>query len=932
MKKIIILLNLIFFVSTEIIYNEEIIPKELFHGVAQNDSWEIGKSYEYYIDISNYGLNEENIFEIYGRSKNINSSDIKLYFLLTETNDVEQIKNGIIKPNKEDNIYPLASANTKLDTLSKTNYLFLPFQKTSSYQNYLIILIENIFEDEIQTLFYISKRIPIIKLEKSNERNIEVFSKEIESRSDIRLYYKIDVGKIDLIKYNVYLFINKTENNEKTLEVNYYKNFFSLKESLNNLFIFERNLTWFSEVFFGIKKNSSYNNEKHVNLAIRIDDNNLYYISNQKRSNIKIYIENIECNKDTFIIEDYIESEGNQYKRLITERLYGNYSLNYYQTLRDLNFENFNNVFKKEISNLIILLNGLVNIYILKSITPSAFTFEIFTDSDIPSYMSAGQSIKTFLSPNLYYYNYIWLYNLNIFNKYKVDVRILDEHGKNNRTFFCLFNTQGVSTEEAIIFPYYSLKKIIYSNFFGDPSSFCFGTFYNIFIEYYFTSNNLFNNIIEGRTKINANLLNIHSSNYALKIKKDILFDYISLEAKCEEIILGKYELKLIYDIDIDSNSLMVSLPKIDLPKSDHINLKISNPYDKYDQWDNINRNDNNFYLLLSFSLNIYPVYINIEYIYNEQIVILNTSKTEQIIPQKEYEIRLNLNDYMVQDKILFNINKCNNLANYTMINYYENKMNIIKETKITNSHHTILLDNKYKNSKMILNKESKEEESKNDTSIYPAIYYNQGDIILNYFLIESSSFEELKFTNDLNINYEDETFSWKEYVFRVSQNNRIDIPTNYSIYILPINSVVNTMCQMFLIPANKTVINSNEIKIELNEGEYKVAIIASVINEEMPFQIMYNIMELKINKKINVVLIVILSVLGLIIILVVILYFVFKHKKKSFNKTRNLSDDVKNFDINNYLEENNEEEEDSEENNEKGQFTQELMKMINQK
>ena len=39
--------------------------KEIIDGVAQNETWEIGKLYEYYIDISNYESDEENIFEIY---------------------------------------------------------------------------------------------------------------------------------------------------------------------------------------------------------------------------------------------------------------------------------------------------------------------------------------------------------------------------------------------------------------------------------------------------------------------------------------------------------------------------------------------------------------------------------------------------------------------------------------------------------------------------------------------------------------------------------------------------------------------------------------------------------------------------------------------------------------------------------------------------
>ena len=66
---------------------------------------------------------------------------------------------------------------------------------------------------------------------------------------------------------------------------------------------------------------------------------------------------------------------------------------------------------------------------------------------------------------------------------------------------------------------------------------------------------------------------------------------------------------------------------------------------------------------------------------------------------------------------------------------------------------------------------------------------------------------------------------------------------------------MVNTICQFYLIPSNKSIINSTEIKIELDEGEYKIGIIARVIEENMNFEILYDILELKVIKRINVIL-----------------------------------------------------------------------------
>jgi hypothetical protein len=275
-------------------------------------------------------------------------------------------------------------------------------------------------------------------------------------------------------------------------------------------------------------------------------------------------------------------------------------------------------------------------------------------------------------------------------------------------------------------------------------------------------------------------------------------------------------------------------------------------------------------------------------------------------------------------------------LVNYTFINYYENKNNIIKKTKIKNSHQEILIDNIYYRSKILLNKES-EDEIDNST-IYPAEYYNKGDILINYFLIESSILKELKFTSDFNIIYENGDswnniiLSWKRYISRESKNSKIDIPTNYSIYILPKNSIVNTMCQLFLIPSNKSIINKTEIKIDLNEGQYKIAIIATVIDKEIPFEIMYNILELNVIKKTNITKIFLLIFFGIVIILFVLI-FIFRKKLMSLCGKKKIFNDINNLNSTNHSMINYSEEDDNEnEEYEKNKLTDELMKFMNKK
>ena len=943
MKNYIILIYLIFFISSTIINpNQEITPKELIHGVTQGEIWEIGQYYEYYIDISKYVLNEENIFEIYGLNTDIDSNDLEIYLLATNISDDELIKNETIKPDTKDPKYKyqITSQNIKRDTLNIKNYFFLPYKKTDSSQNFLIILIKNrLFR--IQTLFYISRRILSLDVEQKNPNIVEIYSVLIEARNDIRLYYKINLEKVNLIKNNVYLLIDdeKSGDNEKDLEVVFYFNFSSLEKYDHNLLILEKNTKNISEVFLGIKSQKNEDDDEYdilkqfyIKMQIRIDEKEFIYIEKSERTNTKIFIERMNCEKELFVIENYNTIYDKRDKFIISDKLYGNYSLKYYGALRNLNFEDYDENQGLELEEYIVYLKYISSIYKFKCITPSAFYLEIFTELDTPENLPLGHSIKTYLPYNYSQSNGINLQFLNELTKYKVQFHILDYIPEINRTLIINIQTQGQSQSISITEPQYYENKIFY--YYKYQQNFKFSTQYQMLLEYFFTSNNLFINIVEGRTRIGK-----YESNVALKIRKDIPFDYISLGATCRDVIYGFYELKLINIIDLEeeTNKLMVGLPQINLPDSFSVNLKFSNPYDKYDQTLDISNDKNSFYLILQFNILQNPVFLNIEYIYNENIVSIPPSKPEIIIPQKEYEIKFNSNDYQIKDKILFNINKCNNLANYTLINYYENNNNIIKETKLLDSHQIIEFNNIYKRSKLILNKDEGEEVTKNQSILFPAAYYNKGDIKLNYFSIESSILKELKFTSDLDITYENESWSniilsWKEYVYRESNNKKINIATNYSIYILPKNSVVNTICQMFLIPSNKTIINSNQVNIELNEGEYKVAIIASVIDEEMPFENMYNIIELTVIKRINITLIVILSVLGLIVILL-ILIFIFRKKIALIFKRKKLSKNINSLNINNSLSEYDELEENSELGiNERRKATEELIKMMNEK
>ena len=143
-----------------------------------------------------------------------------------------------------------------------------------------------------------------------------------------------------------------------------------------------------------------------------------------------------------------------------------------------------------------------------------------------------------------------------------------------------------------------------------------------------------------------------------------------------------------------------------------------------------------------------------------------------------------------------------------------------------------------------------------------------------------------------------------------------MNIPTNYSIYVLPKNSVVNTICQLHLIPSNKSVININEVAIKLKEGEYKISIIAKITDKDIPFEIRYDTLELKVVKKMNLILIIFLGVLGLAFILFILFIIFWKKKIFMFKKRRDLEingeDDIADS-VDNIMKENSEEEEEEE-------------------
>ena len=320
------------------------------------------------------------------------------------------------------------------------------------------------------------------------------------------------------------------------------------------------------------------------------------------------------------------------------------------------------------------------------------------------------------------------------------------------------------------------------------------------------------------------------------------------------------------------------------------INMKFSNPYNKFNS--RIKAEDV-VYLLVEFLLadHLYPLYVDIRYFYDDKIISIDEAKPQILMDKKEYKIYGNKNSDKI-DSILININKCNNLNNYTIKTYYENDNNLISEENIIKQRTILLHKNLFNNTKIIIHANNTNNDTKDtyDKIYQQNAYYENGDIYMNYFSLKNELNNIIQITEDYSISYEDINydeilFKWKPYI----SNEQQYFPVNYSIYILPEDSLINSICQMSLIPPNVSLINKVEYKISLDKGKYKISIVASVVNDDFPLITAYDFLQIEVTSRVNITLILPLSIFGfsLIVALVIIVYYKWKNKRDEFELLR---------------------------------------------
>ena len=434
-------------------------------------------------------------------------------------------------------------------------------------------------------------------------------------------------------------------------------------------------------------------------------------------------------------------------------------------------------------------------------------------------------------------------------------------------------------------------SRVIYYNSFRPLSiaKIYYGTKIDNLVKFYLASNSLYNNIIEGLSRIEYPKTNI-----VFKIRRDVEFDYLSINI----FSLNQKRINIFYDIQIispekiDKNgNILCELPTKG-QEGRNISLRYSNPYNKYNSSINLDE-----IIVITFLIkskeDVFPLYFNIKYFYNNSAINIPLQKATILKTNANYKI-FGRNEFADKKNIIINLNKCNINKNYSIFTYYETLENIIWKKDIIDKRNIIINNNIFNNTNIKLEElieiETDEEKLNNNTNNNN---FANDDIYMNYFIIRDSLFDFQKITKNYKIKYnfdnERVNLKWSPYI-----SKEIGIPEltiQYDIYIFPENSKFNSPCQLSLVPSNYTLINKTEYDINIPKGKYKINIIASVVNKELPLITFYDELEIKVSQGFSLIIIICLIISFTFLIIFIILYTKYiknsgKKKKSSLKKS----------------------------------------------
>jgi len=836
----------------------------------KQDYWNTNEKYIYYLDIQTYNTNDENILQIYSENKTIISKI-----------NISEIDESVI--NEENyNIKYIETFNKaiKSRTSLKLFYKEILIKKREINQKYFVVLVEP--EIELYNALihlHVSCKVKNIDIHKNDIDNGHIFSRELIMDNRIEQFFKLSFRNIPINEANLIIYINDQRVS------NYYIGNISSVVKKTRLLILEKNST--KEVNHIIYV-SLLGEVLKTKIQIMLDYHDLKFIYGGTRNDSSLYIERLNCNKDFYIFESYFNNEEINHHLHITP-FYGDFELVYYDLLNGSNITNLfvpRNTVK--ITNKIKKIRGNFNVLRFSCKTASLLKLKYMREN-LTTNLTEGREITTYL--------YRYQNKDNIFLKTNEDVRykfyfgIFGENEEYNTSRISLFFNSRSNN-------YYldsNKTKSGYYAFFivhkSDNNRYEFQTYENsVYVKMFFISNQYYTNVVEGITKLSSKTKSV-----AFKLRRDIAFDYFIFKAysfNTSKKISCDYELKIVNNIYIVNGKVFQGINRIKNYSKKEIYIRFSNPYDKYNSF--IKENDT-VYLLVSFFGqldNPFPIYVDIRYYHNNSIINFEHSKPKILSNKNEYKI-FGDKDILKNNKLFLNLFKCNQNS-YFMRTYYENNKNIISDEQILNNKTILLHDNLYNNTKFMIysNGSYNASNNNNSSSIKKALYYENGDIYMNYFPINESFYKLIHFTKDYSISYKDSyneiQLKWKDYIENKEIINNLQI--NYSLYILPIYSPINSICQMSLIPPNVSIINKNNYEINLPKGDYKIAIIASVINKKFPFISLYEFSNIKVSTRFNIILIAIISASAIVLIIgiIILICCIKKCKKKDLMKEAN--------------------------------------------
>ena len=830
-------------------------------------SWNKSQNYIYYFDIQNNDIDDENVLQIFCEAKYVIES-LKVIVINESILNNSNYNYSDIVPIE---IIP-RNYHSKNRPLIDRGYFEVLAKKREKNQKYFAILVEPfLFNNDTQIEIYISPKIENYNIYKSDIDNGKMFIKNFQMNNKKEKFFKFNLINISLKEENIIFYTS-----DKGVSSFYLETIASI-EYKSKLFILEKNSSNKMNHTIYLSLLGEANNTK---IQITLDDHDIKYLYGDTRNETSFYIERLNCNKDFYIFETYKDYKNDYHLHIIP--FYGDYNMVYYDTFIGLNLTD---IFKPNdeinITTIIKKITNSFNVFKLTCKTVTLMKFKYIKENAIV-HLNEGKELTTYINSdsesNLIFtdysdrkYNlYFGLFGKNeIYNYTKVDL------GLGTFGYHFTLNNSLESKSEII-------TEIYYNNEYYNENQFeCTPNENGAYLKIYLISDQFYKNIVEGITTITY-----ESKEISFKVRKDIIFDYFIFRAyshNSSNLITCEYELKIVEPQYIKNGKVLLAINEVNNQKKNEIYIKFSNPYDKFNS--RINKEDY-VYLLANFDTKektIFPIYIDIRYYYNNSVIIIENSKPKILLNQKEYEIFGDENS-TEKNQVLLNLYKCNT-KNYFLKTYYENINNIISEEKISDNKTILFHDNIFNNTKLILYSNYSNDTSivNNSTSLKQAPYYENGDIYMNYFSINKSLYKSIQFTNDYTISYKDNkkkiSINWNNYISNKDIINNLQV--NYSIYILPIKSPIKSICQMSLIPPNISIINKNSYEKDLEKGEYKVAIIASVINEEFPIIGFYDFSIIEVPTRINIILIIIILISVLIIIIGIILCLYRRNKRK---------------------------------------------------